>query len=85
VDDRYYITGSPGRRAWYANLLANPAFTFHLKGSLTADLPATAAPIIDAAAKQAVFAKIPWISDRVEPEELGKWLSNSPLVEVHFT
>lgn len=30
---RYYITGLPGKRSWYANLLVYPEFTFHLKGS----------------------------------------------------
>jgi deazaflavin-dependent oxidoreductase (nitroreductase family) len=48
VDGRYYITGTPGRpRSWYANLVANSAFTFHLKESATADLPATARPVTD--------------------------------------
>ena len=32
---RIFITGSPGRRDWYANLLATPGFTFHLKGSVS--------------------------------------------------
>ena len=40
VDDQYYITGTPGRpRSWYANLLAHPQFTFHLKQSATATCP----------------------------------------------
>lgn len=47
VDDRFFLTGSPGRRDWYANLLANPDFTFHLKQSVATDLPAQAAPITD--------------------------------------
>ncbi len=47
VDDQIYLTGSPGRRDWYANLLANPDFTFHLKQSIVADLPARATPITD--------------------------------------
>ncbi len=47
VDDQIYLTGSPGRRDWYANLLHNPEFTFHLKQSVVADLPAKAAPITD--------------------------------------
>src|SRR5439155_17017385 len=47
VDGDVYITGTPGRRSWYANLLANPAFTFHLKESVIADLPAHATPITD--------------------------------------
>jgi hypothetical protein len=30
--------GQPGRpRSWYANFLANPAFTFHLKDSIQAE------------------------------------------------
>ena len=37
VDDQIYMTGSPGRRDWYANLLANPDFTFHLKQSVGAE------------------------------------------------
>jgi deazaflavin-dependent oxidoreductase (nitroreductase family) len=45
---RYYITGTPGRpRSWYANLVAHPSFVFHLKESATADLPATARPIVE--------------------------------------
>lgn len=85
VGDRYYITGSPGRRGWYANLLANPEFTFHLKGSATADLPARATPITEPGAKRAVFGEIPWVLERVEPDKLPEWIANSPLVEVEFT
>src|SRR5437870_1705763 len=44
VEGRLYITGTPGRRDWYANLLAHPEFTFHLKQSVRADLPAVACP-----------------------------------------
>src|SRR5215211_6597423 len=39
VDDEIYLTGLPGRRDWYANLLANPDFTFHLKQSLWPTFP----------------------------------------------
>ena len=45
VDGRLYLTGTPGRRDWYANLLAHPEFTFHLKRSVRADLPAKAPDI----------------------------------------
>ena len=38
VDDRYYVTGRPGPRSWYANVLTNPSLTFHLKESTEADL-----------------------------------------------
>ena len=34
TEGQVYITGRPPRRrAWYANLLAHPEFTFHLKES----------------------------------------------------
>jgi len=32
-DGKLYITGLPGKRDWYANLLAHPQFTFHHKQS----------------------------------------------------
>src|SRR5918995_586366 len=47
IDGRIYISGLPGRRSWYANLVANPRFTFHLKRVVQADLPATARPITE--------------------------------------
>ena len=39
-----YLSGVPGRRDWYANLLTNPEFTFHLKQSVSADLPVAPDP-----------------------------------------
>ena len=44
VNGEFYLTGSPGRRDWYANLLAHPTLTFHLKQRVVADLPARATP-----------------------------------------
>src|SRR5215208_5192962 len=55
VGDQIYLAGSPGRRDWYANLLANPDFTFHLKQSVVADLRARATPITDPEERRAVF------------------------------
>ena len=45
VGGRWYITGMPGPRSWYANLRAHPRFIVHLKHGVTADLPATARPV----------------------------------------
>src|SRR5436190_7892050 len=39
-----YLTGSPGRRDWYANLKANPELVLHLKRGEPIDLPARARP-----------------------------------------
>lgn len=86
--DRYYITGTPGRpRDWYANLVAHPAFTFHLKQSAQADLPATARPVTDPAEREQVFAQLlPPIAEltRAPGQEPAAWVAGSPLVEVVF-
>lgn len=83
VDDQIYLTGSPGRRDWYANLLANPDFTFHLKQSVAADLTARAAPITDPEERRAIFERI--LSDLDGPEDLEAWLEGSPLMVVSFS
>jgi len=88
VDGRYYITGTPGRpRDWYANLVAHPGFTFHLKESATADLPATARPVTDPAEREKVFAGLLVLLagfTTTPGREPTAWLANSPLVEVTF-
>ena len=58
IDGTVYITGTPGPRDWYANLLAHPEFTFHLKDSAAADLPARATPVTGEAQRRAVFARL---------------------------
>ena len=45
--DTLYLTGSPGRRDWYANLRAHPDFTLHLKHGVQADVQVRARPIVD--------------------------------------
>src|SRR6266536_4395820 len=58
LDGAIYLTGTPGKRDWYANLVAHPDFTFHLKRTVTADLQARATPITDPAARRAILARI---------------------------
>ena len=84
VDGQLYITGSPGRRDWYANLLANPAFTFHLKRSTRADLPARATPIRDQARRRDIFQKM---QERLQGRvgmNVEEWVESSPLVQVEI-
>jgi F420H(2)-dependent quinone reductase len=80
VGDEIYLTGSPGRRDWYANLLANPDFTFHLKRSVAADLPARATPITDPVERRAIFERI--LADLGGSQDLEAWLADSPLMAV---
>lgn len=82
VGDRIFITGSPGKRDWYANLIAHPRFTFHLKKSATADLPARAVPITDPTERRRITAQI--VGPEYDPTKFEARLKGSPLVEVVF-
>jgi deazaflavin-dependent oxidoreductase (nitroreductase family) len=81
IDGMVVISGMPGRRDWYANLLADPRLTFHLKGPLRADLPATARPITEPAERRAVMARVAANWNR---RDLERMLAESPLIEVVF-
>ena len=92
VDDVVYLSTQPASRSWYANLLANPRFTVHLKNDVRVDLPATAVPVLDADERRRVFSAIiddlnhprhrAYLAQPVEP--LDEWLAGSPLMRVTF-
>ena len=84
VDDRYYITGRPGPRSWYANVVANPAITFHFKESTEADLDGTARPITDPAEKRSVFLSARKLGEFINEGNVQEWVDGSPLIEVVF-
>jgi hypothetical protein len=90
IDGHWYLTGVPGPRGWYANLRAHPQFVVHLKHGVTADLPATALPIVDQPTRQRVLAEVlkaqdrPQTAGRVPRQYLDDWLAGSPLVEILF-
>ncbi|GAA5142564.1 nitroreductase/quinone reductase family protein [Pseudonocardia adelaidensis] len=93
VNGRIYLSTQPARRSWYANILRNPSFTFHLKHGVRADLPAIGTPVRDPQLREAVFRSIiadlnqPWnpASIRQPVEPLEEWMAGSPLVRVDFT
>ena len=82
VEGRIYISGRPGwPRGWIANLRANPAMTFHLKGPIaTADLPAHGRVILEREERERVLVPIAasW------GYELGLMVESAPLVEITF-
>jgi deazaflavin-dependent oxidoreductase (nitroreductase family) len=80
-DGRIVISGLPGRRSWYANLVANPHLTFHLKGPIKADLPATARPITEPNERREVMSAV---ARNWRRNDLEVMLRHSPLVEVTF-
>ncbi len=84
VDDRYYITGRPGPRSWYANVLANPAITFHFKESTEAELEGTARAVTDEDEKRTVFLSAKKLSEYINEDNVQEWVDGSPLIEVVF-
>ena len=65
-------------------MIADPKFTFHLKGSAQADLPARATPIRDKARRREIFQQM---KDRFEGRrgiDLDEFVEKSPLVSVEF-
>jgi deazaflavin-dependent oxidoreductase (nitroreductase family) len=83
VDDRIYITGTPGPRDWLANLRAEPRFAFHLKESVEADLAAVAAEVTDPAERRAVLTSstAAWYRDQ---DRLDDLVARAPMVRVEF-
>ena len=84
VDGGIYLSGKPGKRDWYANLVNSPEFTFHLKQTIQADLPAMAEPILDEMSRREIIPKVITILGMDLPQDLGPWLEGSPLVQVHL-
>jgi deazaflavin-dependent oxidoreductase (nitroreductase family) len=82
VDGRVYITGLPGRRAWMANLNADPHLIFHLKKRVVADLPATARIVSDEAERRPVLERVCEAWNRQSQTEA--FVAGSPLIEVLF-
>ncbi|GAB7039115.1 MULTISPECIES: nitroreductase/quinone reductase family protein [Catenuloplanes] len=86
----YLCSGAGGGpTGWHANLRANPAFTFHLKHGVRADLPAHATTVTDPAERAAVLAAIvddlnqPHDPGTVRPTRLADW-AGSRLMRIHF-
>ena len=83
IGGRIYISGipSPRRRSWLANLDAQPHFTFHLKGKVRADLPATARIIDEEKERREILPHIARAWGRRDLEQMVRY---SPLIEVTF-
>jgi len=55
VDDTPFVTGTPGPRDWFANILSDSSIVFHLKKSIQADIPGVAEVIDDPELRHRVF------------------------------
>jgi len=83
VDGRFFITGTPGRRDWLANLVADPSLIVHLKRHAHRDLAAHAALVTDAATRRTVLEHLSaqWYRGQSPIDEL---VTTAPMVEVTF-
>ena len=82
LDGEAVITGSPGRRSWYANLVADPELTLHLKDDVRVDLPAVARPVRDKAERRALLTKVKRMSRFAQRRtmDVERWVAGSCLV-----
>ena len=85
LDDRVILAGAPGRRGWYANMLANPEFTIHLKQSVQRDVAARATAVTDVARRREVFQRLMDKEERMRHASLEERVARSALVEVEVT
>jgi deazaflavin-dependent oxidoreductase (nitroreductase family) len=80
VDNRFVITGTPGRRDWLANVRVNPQVIVHASGH---DLDGLAVEIADEEFRRQVFTEphTRWYRTQSEFESL---VATAPMIEVTF-
>ena len=83
-DGRIFITSTPGPRGWYANMIANPRFTWHFKQSMQRDVQARARSVIDEAERREVFERMRELEERMGDMNVLERTKHSPLVEVEL-
>lgn len=83
VDGQFFITGTPGRRDWLANLVAEPRLIVHLKRRAHLDLDARAVVVTDASTRHRVLTHLNarWYRSQIPIDEL---VVAAPMVEVTF-
>jgi deazaflavin-dependent oxidoreductase (nitroreductase family) len=83
VDGRFFITGTPGRRDWLANLTADPHLVVHLQRGTRLDLPATATVVSDRELRRTVLEHLSarWYLTHASIDEL---VTTAPMVELTF-
>ena len=83
IDGRLYISGMPRsdrQRAWLLNLASDPRMTFHLKGAVSADLPATARVITDPGERRALADWI--VAHAWKQQDVDAMTDYAPMIEV---
>lgn len=81
IDGRIVVSGMPRRekRAWLANIEANPRVTVHLKRDVVADLPGEARVVTDETERRALLVHVARAWGRDDLEVMVRY---SPLIEI---
>lgn len=82
LDGQPYLSNSPGRRDWAANLFANPEFTYHLKQSIQRDIRAWATIVRDLTEKRDLLQRI--LEKENALDQLGGRMGQSNLFRVEL-
>ena len=80
VNGRFIVTGTPGRRDWLANVLADPRVVVHVDGQ---DLEGHATLVHDREFRREVFTdpNISWYSTQAQ---LDRLVELAPMIEIDF-
>ena len=81
IDGRIVISGMPRhqKRAWLANIEADPRVTVHLKRGVVADLPGAARVVTDERERRELLAHVARTWGRDDLEVMVRY---SPLIEI---
>jgi deazaflavin-dependent oxidoreductase (nitroreductase family) len=81
IDGRIVVSGMPRRekRAWLANIEANPRVTVHLKRDVVADLPGEARVVTDESERRVLLGHVARAWGRDDLEVMVRY---SPLIEI---
>jgi len=81
IDGRYYITGWPGRRGWYANLLEDPRFVVTFTRSSGLRLAAIAHPITEPVLRRQIIDAVFEKEGGSAHGDIESWIESSPIIE----
>src|SRR5262245_28776457 len=79
IEERFFITGSPGPRGWLANVRNDPRVVVHVKNGMQADLVAWGRIVTDDATREMVLShdSAQWYRTQAPLERL---MRESPMI-----
>ena len=80
VNGRFIISGTPGKRDWMANVLANPKITVH---STHGDFSGSATVVTDVEIRRDFFTH-PDVGWNRTQSELERLIAAAPMIKIHL-